>query len=413
MDEELARGIGARLRSARRQRGMSLRHLASVAGVSAGYLSMVENGHRLLDRSSHIAAFADALRIAPAELTGQPFAPTDPRTTAAHEEIPALRLALMGVAAATPPDRAHPQVPAAVLADRVAQANRLYHAARYAALAEVLPSLLSDLHAAAEGADPGARPELLRLLAGAYHPACTLLLKNLGYTDLAFIAVTRAAETIAELDDPLYAAWSGFFHTHVLMAAGSPAQALAQATTAANTLQTRLSAPGAHALLGELHLISAAASAQDWQHDGAARADDVRGHLGEAANLAARTGETHAWYLNFGPANVGIHQVSLRTDLGLHSEAVAAGRTVNSTALQHAPGRRAAFHVDLGRSLARLRGREREAVAALLTAEEIAPQRVHANPQVRSTAEFLRDRQLPAHTSRDLRGLAHRLGLPN
>ncbi|MGO4428830.1 transcriptional regulator, partial [Streptomyces sp. MCAF7] len=69
------------------------------------------------------------------------------------------------------------------------------------------------------------------------------------------------------------------------------------------------------------------------------------------------------------------------------------------------------FHADLGRSLAHLRGREAEAVTALLTAEHIAPQRIHANAPVRNTVEFLTDRQLPAHTVRDLRGLAHRIGL--
>lgn len=84
MNEEQARRIGERLRSARRQRGMSLRNLAGLAGVSVGYLSMVENGQRLLDRSSLITSFAEVLQIAPSELTGQPFAPVDPHTSAAH-----------------------------------------------------------------------------------------------------------------------------------------------------------------------------------------------------------------------------------------------------------------------------------------------------------------------------------------
>jgi transcriptional regulator with XRE-family HTH domain len=412
MDEDRARRIGERLRSARRQRGMSLRNLAGLAGVSAGYLSMLENGRRLLDRSSHITAFAEALRIAPSELTGQPFAPVDPHAGAAHEAIPALRLALMGLTMATPPDRRPPGVPAVVLAERVDRANRLYHAAEYGILAAGLPALLADLHAAAEAADGAARRELLKLLADAYHPACTLLLKNLGYTDLAFIAVTRAAEAIAELDDPVYSALSGFFHTHVLMSAGSPTQALAQATAAANTLEAHLSRPDAHALLGELHLISATSLTQDRQRPGDTRAEEVRGHLAEAANLAGRTGETRAWHLNFGPTNVGIHQVSLNTDLGLHGEAVNAGDGVHPEALEEAPGRQAAFYTDLGRSLAHLQGREAAAVAALLTAEKIAPQRIHANALVRSTVEFLTERRLPAHTARDLRGLAHRIGLP-
>ncbi|MFC0599394.1 helix-turn-helix domain-containing protein [Streptomyces palmae] len=411
MDEKQAQRIGEQLRSARRQRGMSLRTLAGLAGVSVGYLSMVENGRRLLDRSSLITAFAEALQIAPSELTGQPFAPVDPHTSTAHEAIPALRLALMGLTMATPPDRCPPQVPIPVLTERVGKANRLYHAAEYGNLAAGLPKLLADLHAAVESADGVGRHQLLKLLANAYHPACTLLLKNLGYTDLAFIAVTRAAEAIAELDDPVYSALSGFFHTHVLMAAGSPTQALALATASVNTLETHLTHPHAHALLGELHLISATSLTQDRQRPGDACAEEVRGHLTEAARLASITGETRAWHLNFGPTNVGIHQVSLNTDLGLHGEAVTAGGGVRPQILAEAPGRQAAYHADLGRSLAHLRGRESESVTALLTAEEIAPQRIRANAPVRSTVEYLSDRQLPAHVARDLRGLAHRIGL--
>ncbi|GGU98691.1 hypothetical protein GCM10010211_77600 [Streptomyces albospinus] len=272
MNEEQARRIGERLRSARRRRGMSLRNLAGLAGVSAGYLSMVENGQRLLDCSHLITSFAEALRIAPSELTGRPFAPVDPHAGAAHEAISALRLTLMGLTMATPTGRRRPGVAATVLTERVVKANRLYHAAEYGTLAAGLPTLLADLHAATEAAIGAARRELLKLLAGAYHPACTLLLKNLGYTDLAFIAVTRAAEAIAELDDPVYSALSGFFHTHVLMAAGSPTQALAQASAATNTLEANLTSPHAHALLGELHLISATSLAQDRQRSGKTRA---------------------------------------------------------------------------------------------------------------------------------------------
>ncbi|MFE9881984.1 hypothetical protein [Streptomyces sp. NPDC005784] len=155
----------------------------------------------------------------------------------------------------------------------------------------------------------------------------------------------------------------------MLMSAGSPTQA----TAAANTLEAHLTSPDAHAPLGELHLISATSLTQNRQRSGKAHTAEVRGHLAEAANLAGRTGETRAWHLNFGPTNVGIHQLSLHTDLGLHGEAVTAGGGVHPEALEHAPGRQAAFHADLGRSLSHLRGREAEAVAALLTVEQIAP----------------------------------------
>ncbi|MEV7778490.1 transcriptional regulator [Kitasatospora sp. NPDC088351] len=316
----------------------------------------------------------------------------------------------MGMNLGLPPDQGPPAEPVGVLAERVAEANRLYHSCEYGQVADVLPGLLGDLHAAADAATGPRRQVLLRLLADAYHPACTLLLKNLGYTDLAFIAVTRAAEAIAELDDPIYHALSGFFHTHVLMAAGSPAQALARAGQAAAEVERRLVSPAAHALLGELHLIQATCLTQDVRRSGAERTHEVNQHLVEAASLAARTGETKAWHLNFGPTNVGIHQVSLNTDLGLHGKAVAAGGGVRPQILS-APGREAAFRADLGRSLAHLRGRDAEAVAALLAAEHVAPQRIHANALVRDTVSDLLDRQLPSHAARDLRGLAHRMGL--
>src|SRR5579863_948668 len=65
--------LGARLRSLRLRRGMSLEVLAGLSGKSSAYLSMIENGKRSLDRYSLIVALADALGVPPAELaTGSP-----------------------------------------------------------------------------------------------------------------------------------------------------------------------------------------------------------------------------------------------------------------------------------------------------------------------------------------------------
>ena len=56
--------IGARLRILRRWRGMTQVELAGLAAhLSPSFVSMVETGQRPLDRRSHIAAIASALRV--------------------------------------------------------------------------------------------------------------------------------------------------------------------------------------------------------------------------------------------------------------------------------------------------------------------------------------------------------------
>jgi transcriptional regulator with XRE-family HTH domain len=55
--------IGARLRILRRWRGKSQVELAGLADLSPSFLSMVETGQRPLDRRSHIAALASALKL--------------------------------------------------------------------------------------------------------------------------------------------------------------------------------------------------------------------------------------------------------------------------------------------------------------------------------------------------------------
>lgn len=59
---------GWRLRALRRSRGKSLEVTAGLAGISKGYLSMLENDSRPLDRLSLIVALANALSVPPTQL---------------------------------------------------------------------------------------------------------------------------------------------------------------------------------------------------------------------------------------------------------------------------------------------------------------------------------------------------------
>lgn len=56
------------LRKLRRRRGLTQVELAGLAGLSCSYISMIERGHRALNRRDHINAVAAALRVSPSEL---------------------------------------------------------------------------------------------------------------------------------------------------------------------------------------------------------------------------------------------------------------------------------------------------------------------------------------------------------
>jgi transcriptional regulator with XRE-family HTH domain len=68
--------IGRQVRRIRHARGKSLVAVAGLAGISKSHLSRIERGERPLDSRSEIAALANALEIAPSELTKLPGART-------------------------------------------------------------------------------------------------------------------------------------------------------------------------------------------------------------------------------------------------------------------------------------------------------------------------------------------------
>ncbi len=86
--------IGARLRTLRRWRGKTQVELAGLAGLSPSFISMVETGQRPLDRRSHIAAVASALRVSETDMVGGPHLSRDRQQSDPHMTIPALREAL-------------------------------------------------------------------------------------------------------------------------------------------------------------------------------------------------------------------------------------------------------------------------------------------------------------------------------
>ncbi|HSZ30379.1 MAG TPA: helix-turn-helix transcriptional regulator, partial [Pseudonocardiaceae bacterium] len=75
MDE--AQAVGRRIREVRCWRGLTLREAADLAALSFSFWGQVERGEKPVANRATLEAMASALRVHPAELTGQPWALRD------------------------------------------------------------------------------------------------------------------------------------------------------------------------------------------------------------------------------------------------------------------------------------------------------------------------------------------------
>lgn len=365
--------IGRRLRQIRHARGKSLAVIAGLAGISTSYLSMIERGERAVDRRSLIVALANALEVAPTEITSIGVTPAG--ELAEDRSLNAVRLALLSVSMKEPGGQV---VPIEVLTARTNEMLTAQRDCSYAAVGTALPGLIRDLHATLDaGHDERA---VLRLLALTHVQGVQAWLMDIGASiDLAWQAALLSQLAAERLDEPLTHAVSAFGVAFGLLGAGAfdlAAQTLAKPAVGTATSEA-IQASGMLALTSSL-----VAAARGRQADRAAALD-------HAAGLAERSGEGNALWFGFGPSNVGVWRMSVALEAGEHAEAARIATTVNPDALP-SPTRRSAYWREYGRALARLPHRHDEAVLMLRRAEQISPARIHRHPFMRSViAELL------------------------
>ncbi|MGO8890077.1 MAG: helix-turn-helix domain-containing protein [Streptosporangiaceae bacterium] len=400
--------IGARLRILRRWRGKSQVELAGLAGLSPSFLSMVETGQRPLDRRSHIAALASALKVSETDLVGGPHLTPDPLQSDPHMGIPALRVVLQTNTLTTPAvDRARPLSNLAQTVTTGIEPFRLV--GDYVQIGRVLPDLLDELHYhAADPADEAAHRLALESLIEACVCAGTMA-KNLGYPDLAYLAAMRAKEAANLLDDPIGKGKADFVWLLTLPRAGSWDRTLVAAERVANELEPHLSDPLGLQVLGMVTLTTSLAAATLQRSDRAAH------WLAEATDIASRVPDspTQNWQ-SFSATNVNIWQVTVGVENGQGGTAVLElADKVTLDRLDPKATRRASFMADVGRGLARESKTQVEAVRWLRQAEDAAPQRIRNSAPVRETVSYLLNRARAAAGGRELRGMAARMGLPH
>jgi transcriptional regulator with XRE-family HTH domain len=387
--------IGERIRTRRLLRGWSVRHAASRAGISHATWSRIERGRQAADNRFMLADIAAALECSPADLAGVPVPAADRAAMAAQAGVYAIRQALVDADLAEPPTRAAPAL--AELARTAALADTLRRACDYAGTARLLPDLIGGLHAATAGPE---RQAALRLLCDVAFIASSVV-RNLGHPAEAWLGAERCRDAAEAIDDPIRIGYAAYARAGAATACGSFQRGLTLADRAADGLQR---IEGGLEMLGSLRLICAYASR------GLKRLDESRAYSAEAADLAARTGETATLGLFFGPTNTDIWRIGIEADGGDPAYAVEIARGTNPAVIG-AGFRQVFFYADVARAYARLPGRDRKAIRCLLTAERLAPQHVHTSPLVRETTRALLERSQRQAGGSELRGLCERMSV--
>jgi transcriptional regulator with XRE-family HTH domain len=388
--------VGERIRVRRLLRGWSVRYAASRAGISHATWSRIECGLQGTGNRFMVADIATALECAPADLVGTGVPAPDRVTAAARAGVLELRRALVDIDLSEPAAKAAPSI--VELRRSVSLADAMHRACDYAGAARLLPDLLRDLHAETAGPD---HLEALRLLCDATHAASTVL-RSLGYPADAWLGAERCRDAAEMAGDPLLKGHAAYALSRAATACGSYQRGQTIAERAVDELGGQLGRTGAAEVLGSLHLVAALASRCRQ------RLDDSRDWLTEAAGLARRTGETDTMGMFFGPTNVNIWRMSIEVDDGDPAKVVEIAGSTDPAQIP-AGVRQVFYYADTARALAKLGGRDREAIRFLLTAERIAPQHVRTSAELAATIRVLLDRSRRRAGGTELRALHERM----
>jgi hypothetical protein len=223
---------------------------------------------------------------------------------------------------------------------------------RWVEVGAALPLLIRDLHTSiAAGRDVA---ELLELAVMLHVPGTSswLGISAMGArVELRSLNTLMARQAAEHRDEPTMLGLAVFGDGLVLQADGD----FDLARTELDTVTVPTNTPESMQLAGMLALGQSLVAAADQ------RPADVEAALDHASELAEHTGQGNAYWLGFGPTNVGLWRMAAALEAGDHERATAVAEGLNPRA-HPSRSRQAAYWMDYGRALARLRGRHDDAV---------------------------------------------------
>jgi transcriptional regulator with XRE-family HTH domain len=396
--------IGRRVGRWREIAGLTQQELADAVGVSRPYISLIESGKKAVTKRALLINLAGALGVSVSQLLDQPPQPRDVEDLVMSRAAAAVRIALDGDGPVSLP------IPRQ-LPNRADEIISLRAACDYPALAERLPTLVTDAQAVAfEAVNEDER----RIGLDVFVKACVfgaLALKTSGYVDLAVRLAERGQAAADQLGSPVHVAAARFALCQGLMAEGVRRRALAIASRSADELTTQLaSADGAQGWYVHLRLQAALSAASLGDHAQAA------GHLQDAAEVATRPAGPDLWHRDDLATNVDIWRITVALENGGNLEnggdperAPDLARRVDRSKLR-IPQRLARLYMDTGRGHF-ARGDRGAAVNAFQAAHDTAPGEVRNRGSVREiVSQMIRDTSRIPGDER-LQRLAARLGM--
>ncbi|MEU2146068.1 MULTISPECIES: helix-turn-helix domain-containing protein [Streptomyces albovinaceus subgroup] len=364
---------GTRIKEQRRLAGLTQRVLADRIPYSYSWLTQVECGARPAS-VDFAAAVARALRIDVTVLTGQPY------VTQLHEDRLAELVRPIRESLDLYDLGDDPLLTTRAVAELIRAAEKLCACVRATHLhaAAALPDVITELTVLCWRSPV---TELWRALGSAYRTAHDIAVK-LGYYDLASVALDRLGWAAERAGDPCMAAMRQYFRGLVYFREGEYSIGLRLVRSGHSLLGSDGSSRTALTVAGQLHLGGSVLAAR------AEKANLAAEHIARAREYAERVGDvSKLHWLNFSPANVDLHEMSVSMELHQYDKALLQAKAIRLPA-SIATSRRAHFFIDRARVELEL-GRGEASLKSMVAARRSAPEQTRYHPGARETIRGL------------------------
>lgn len=384
--------VGQAIASERKIAGLSQLQLAGRAQYSLSMVKAVEQGREVAS-PGFVAAVAKALGVDPDRLQGTPYVESL-EEDGPLEGLSELR-AVMAEGIYVQPLEAPAQ---ARLVDQLAVVESALRDDKTRRALAMLPTLIRQLHGAAQTFSGSERVRAYELLCAAYiaaEGACC----RLGYSALTALVLDRLDWAAAHTDDPGYAVRSLMKRSRLLMSHGSTDVAIALVDRGLDLVPGE--SENERVLRGYGHLRGAIVAARG------RRLDLAQDHIAAARRIAKpMSRESDLYTTDFGPGNVEIHACAVELEAGDPGKAATHGATLRLPADMAAP--RAGHHWQDNARAWLMAGKPDKALLALNKARLVAPQQTRLHPSVRETLHGIASTQRRQRDS--LLGFASWLG---